>query len=530
MNQISPQLYEALNKAWKSTCKVILGEEIGELKAYHDWLSEYMQKIGRRKSHVSGKEVVLSMDDYCKGANYVSVDEVKEKAIAPLTINEIKDLDSIVEAIAGKWEYVGNKVLGNSAFVESSDSVLNSQYVANSNSVQDSQHIYTSSITTTNCKYIFGSIRMDASEFVIRCLRGAESKRHFETRFTASCSDSYVCSGCFDCQEIMFSFNLRNKNHCIGNLRLPKDRYQALKNKLIGEIREELKSNKSFPSLFELVPNKLPEKPADIAVKEKQAEFNKGAIEKAFQSTFKILFRRDPVGSIDDYGGWLGRHIGLLKEIDTPFGHGATVLSDRYYPIYSKIPLKLVVSANEALQLGDMHLDEEEIDSLESIRKSLPKIGYFADEMTPKGMCTNVTLVQGVADAMNIYNCGGAWKSENSAFTDQSVFSKHVFGGIHTSSQFCINCYGSTDLNRCFELESSRKCSDAYLCHNCEGLSEAMFCFNTKGKRHAIGNTELPPEQYRKIKDMLVGQMADEIIKNKGLKLDIFNVGCYKRK
>jgi hypothetical protein len=188
-----------------------------------------------------------------------------------------------------------------------------------------------------------------------------------------------------------------------------------------------------------------------------------------------------------------------------------------------------VVSAHEALQLCDIHLDEDEISSLESIKKNLLRIGYFADEMAPKGMCTNVMRVQGIADSTNIYNCGGSWKSENSAFTDQSVFSKHVFGGIHTNSQFCINCYDSTDLNRCFELESSRKCSDAYFCHNSEGLTEALFCFNIKSKRHAIGNAELPPDQYKKIKDTLVQQMAEEIVKNKGLKLDIFNIGCYKK-
>jgi hypothetical protein len=36
----------------------------------------------------------------------------------------------------------------------------------------------------------------------------------------------------------------------------------------------------------------------------------------------------------------------------------------------------------------------------------------------------------------------------------------------------------------------------------------------------------LLPEQYKKIKDMLVGQMADEILKKKELKWDIFNIGC----
>jgi hypothetical protein len=56
-----------------------------------------------------------------------------------------------------------------------------------------------------------------------------------------------------------------------------------------------------------------------------------------------------------------------------------------------------------------------------------------------------------------------------------------------------------------------------------------MFCFNVKGKRYAIGNAELPPDQYRKVKDMLVEQMADEIVRTKELKCDIFNIGCHAK-
>ena len=527
MDTTSP-VYDQLNKAWKATCRILFGEEIGELKEYEEWLKEYMPVIGKRKSYISGKDVTVAFDDYCEDARFVSLDEVKEKSIKPLTINEIKDIDSIIEAISEKWEYTGNKILGNSNFVEASDSVLDSQYISNSTSINNSQYVYASSIITANSRYIFGCIRTDMSEFVIRCVRGSELKRQFETRFTVNCRDSYVCSGCHNCQEILFSFNLRNKNRCIGNLQLPLDKYKALKTKLIDEIKEEIKSNKRFPSIFELVPNKLSES-MDISVEEKKTEFNKAAIEKAFQSTFKILFKCDPIGSIEDYGSWLSRHVGLVKEVDTPLGHKATVLSDKYYPIYSKIPTKRVISAQEALRFGEIHLDENEITSLEKIKKNLQRIGYFVDEMLPQGMCKNVMRTQGIIDSMNIYNCGGSWRSENSAFTDQSILSKYVFGGIHTNSQFCINCYESMELNRCFEVDSSKKCSDTYFAHNCEGLSEAMFCWNAKGKRYAIGNAQLQPEQYRKIKDKLIEQIADELISKKELRLDIYNIGCGKK-
>jgi len=111
-----------------------------------------------------------------------------------------------------------------------------------------------------------------------------------------------------------------------------------------------------------------------------------------------------------------------------------------------------------------------------------------------------------------------------------SLNSKYTFGCYRIlESQFCINCYNSLYLTRCFEVDTSTKCSDSLFCHNSEALQDCAFCFNAKGKRHAIGNLQLPPEQYRKIKNMLVEQMTEEILKTKELNYDIFNIGCYKR-
>jgi hypothetical protein len=59
--------------------------------------------------------------------------------------------------------------------------------------------------------------------------------------------------------------------------------------------------------------------------------------------------------------------------------------------------------------------------------------------------------------------------------------------------------------------------------------SNAMFCFNTKNKRHAVGNAELGLDKYKTVRDALLEQIAAEIEKTKGLELDIFNVGCHRK-
>ncbi|MCX6773202.1 MAG: hypothetical protein NTV88_05560, partial [Candidatus Micrarchaeota archaeon] len=72
-------------------------------------------------------------------------------------------------------------------------------------------------------------------------------------------------------------------------------------------------------------------------------------------------------------------------------------------------------------------------------------------------------------------------------------------------------------------------CFDSYFSHNCEGLSDAMFCFNTKNKRHAVGNAALEPAKYKAVRSALLEQIVTEIEDKKGLELDIFNIGCYKK-
>lgn len=50
-------VYNELNKSWKEICKVILEDEIGELKDYEKLLLENIEKSVVKKSEKTGKEV-----------------------------------------------------------------------------------------------------------------------------------------------------------------------------------------------------------------------------------------------------------------------------------------------------------------------------------------------------------------------------------------------------------------------------------------------------------------------------------------
>lgn len=518
------KIYDELNKSWKSTCRILLGDEIGELKEYDEWLMKSILNCGKRKSHVSGREVMLATDDYCRTANFVSLEEVKEKAIDPLTINEIKDIDSIVEAISEKWEYTGNKVIGNSTNVEMSDNVIDSHFVFGSTDVKRSSHLlYT--YDSVNNKHVFGSESVWDGEFLIKPARAVNLKRCFNLHFALDCSDLYCCSNVFGCHDMMFSLNQRNKRFLIGNVQLSKEKYLPIKAKLADEIKEELSEYKNFPFIFEMVPNEAPDKNTKVSIVQAEETGDIGPVEKAFASTFKVLFKKEPE-KISNYEGWLLRYVNQQSDTTSPFGYKISLPPTRDIQCYSLLPEKRVVSEQESLQLGNLQLDESSLVSLDKIRKDLPRIGYFTGDFMG-GKIVNAISSSTIEDCSNVYKSFRSTHLEHSGIVYVSKHSKYVFGCSKLAdSQFSIACYSSQGLNRCFEMDSCESSSDSYFAHNCEGLQEAMFCWNVKGKRHAIGNAELPLEQYRRIKDSIVNQIADELDKKKDLKWDIYNIGC----
>lgn len=524
---MDPKLYIELNKAWKSTCRILLGDEVGELKDYEEWLREYFPAISKRKSHVSKKEVAIAMDDYCKTANFVSSDEVKEKTIDPLTINEIKDIDSILRAISEKWEYCGNRALGNSASVEGVDLAFDSRNIYDSINLDT----FTDAFLVFNVnrsKFAFGSGNFGESEFLIKFIRGTNVKRCFNCSHAFDSSELYCSHHMYACHDMLFCFHQINKNSCIGNLPLPKDKYLATKAKLLSEIRDEMKRSKGFPSIFQLVPNKTPGFEMKTPAKSKM-KGDMSRIEKAFSSTFKIIFKKD-FRDIGEYEGWLSRRIVPLKGITSPFGVDIFIV--QYHPsfrAFSLIPEKRSVTYEEGMELGKLHITEDKLTGLEKVKEWFSEFCCFSVEYF-SGENSNIISTPTVDHSANIYKTYTSIYSENCGVDSWALFSKYLFGCHWTrDSQFCVKCYNGHFLNRCFEVDSSIRCLDTLFSHNCEGLSEAMFCFNVKGKRYAVGNLELPKEKYAKLRDSVVEQIADEILKKKEYKLDAFNVGCCGR-
>jgi len=518
------QLYTTLDKSWRATARIVLGGDVGPLKDYEGWLAEYPPRPGKRASFLSGSEVTLAVDSYSPTARFISADEAGSISTAPLSINEIKDLDSLAAALKERWAYCGNRVLGSSSSVESSDLVSDSTYVAKSSNIQQSSHIFSSFMARRGSRNAFGSGYFRRGEFTIRSFAGADITRCLEAHFNADSSDLYFSHNCFGCSELMFSFFQRGKRHLIGNLQLPKEKYLSIKKKLLAEIREELIGEKRLPSLFELAGAPPAKRVLELGLPGRQPEESMERIERAFASTFRAIFRKEPEG-MAKYESWLSRHSVAISETDSPFGHKVSFPTHPELAVLSLMPAGRSVSLEESLHLGSLRLDEADLSSLGRLMEALPRIAYFTPEVR-EGRCANNIRSPLVYNASHTYKVYDATNSEYAGVASQVLDSKYIFGGNRVmESEFCINCHNTLNSARCFEADGVIRCSDSLFCHNSEGLQDCLFCFNLKGKRHAIGNASLETGRYAAIRNSLVDQLADEILAKKSCKLDIFTIG-----
>ena len=104
-------VYPVLNKAWKTTTKILFGEELGELKDYDGYLKE--AAVGKEvQSSFSKSKLWITSPHYCNKAKFFDYtrEQDKIKDSKPLDVNSIKDIDSLMGAVEEKLVYSGNQV------------------------------------------------------------------------------------------------------------------------------------------------------------------------------------------------------------------------------------------------------------------------------------------------------------------------------------------------------------------------------------------------------------------------------------
>ena len=248
--------YDHLNKAWKIMSKVLLGEEIGELEEYRGYLTKHLEQVLTKKSAISGKEVTLFTHNFCKDAKFICNDEIEEynKRLRnlKLDINEIKDIDSVLQALSDELYYCGSIITGNCNEVNKSDGISNSVYVHESSEIYDSKYVAFSNSIRSG-EFVFGTNWSGDDKFLLKGYETSMVVRCMETIRTAICSDCYYVASVDECKDCMFSFNQIGKRNLIGNVEFPQNEYKEMKDKLISDIRESLKSKKTIPTMVDII-------------------------------------------------------------------------------------------------------------------------------------------------------------------------------------------------------------------------------------------------------------------------------------
>jgi hypothetical protein len=522
---------DTIQRRWDNTCRVLFKSELGAISQYAEWLKRNNEPIYHRKSSVSGKEVAYAVLDYAEGSRWIGFDEIDfEKKYGPVSINEIKDVESLADAVSERIYYTGSVILGNSGEVEKSSNISDSFYMYETGKYADCKYLAYSTLGRL-CEDSFGCNGIGESQFCIKCYETFKDRRCFELWTGQYCSDCYYSHNLSSCQECFFCFNLKNRSHAIGNLELGADKYRSAKEGLLAQIADELKRKKAVPSLVDIVGKAKPEVPASFSgwasVQEPKMEQNRKPIDEAFGKTARLLFGRGLPFGMDECSAWLQKHT-RKDEKCRSCASGKPVFR-RDYCCYFQLPKERLLTAAEALELGGkLKLAEGEATGLRMDRahEAIGKIAFFASEYLD-GSNANLIECATSSDSSNCYRSSPIVYSKYCGYCFWPRSSQYVFGSSALlDSEFCINCYQSVKLRRCFEMDSCRDCSDCMFCHNCENVHESMFCFNVKNLRYAIGNAEVGKERYLKIKKIMLDKIASGLEKERKLELDIYNLGA----
>ncbi|MFH1306049.1 MAG: hypothetical protein ABIH83_00125 [Candidatus Micrarchaeota archaeon] len=247
-------------------------------------------------------------------------------------------------------------------------------------------------------------------------------------------------------------------------------------------------------------------------------------IENSFQVICKVLLG-NKLSNLHSYSKW------LWKNIREPVLSKSAVSKKTVYSpplVFSPIITPTAVKLEESFELGKTALNRDEVQKLtiKDANRQIIKIKYHNPEFN-------------IGKNIEIYECGSSANSSfcthgysfvNSKFCAYCFWARDsecIFGSDFVfSSKFCLKCYSSLSLSRCFEVSSSTNCSDCYFCHNCDACTECLFCTNAKSLHYAIFNRQYPKEEYLKIKKLVLAEIASKLEKEKKFDLSIFNIGC----
>jgi len=258
-------------------------------------------------------------------------------------------------------------------------------------------------------------------------------------------------------------------------------------------------------------------------------------LEKEFKITCKIILGEELPGGMDAYWTWLGKFIPLPIQAKSALSGKEVWAHPGQNYLKKVLDLRRTISMDEMEKANLTTLVPEDIIQLsirELIECAVKPIVFYCGNFR-YGEFRNIEKCSGAGGGpgtggSNIYYCEDVYfGAKNCAYSNFTSYSENMFGcNAVPFSKFCIHAYNSSNLTRCFEVDGCTNSSDLFFCHNCEGMSNGILCFNVKSLRYAVGNVEVGPEKFMKIKKMLIERILKDLKTKHTFDIDIYNIGC----
>jgi len=228
-----------------------------------------------------------------------------------------------------------------------------------------------------------------------------------------------------------------------------------------------------------------------------------------FASTCKILFGKE-IGETSGYENYLNELIEKPLITKSVISGNQIVLSRNHYSKNSKF-----IALDEVAKIPAPKLDINSIKDIDSLQQAVRDNLYYCGNSNI-GISTCIDQSDACNDSAFVQYSHQVIKSKNVAHSYGVRECENVFGCMLVGEvKFSIRSQITFKSVRCFESYLCLSSSDLFFSFNCRSCSDAMFSFNQTSKRNLIGNLELPKEKYLLLKTKLIGEIAEELEKNK---------------
>ena len=477
---------EWLEKTWQKITSVLLGEPLYEVTKYEDYL----------KQHVRIPKVIHNMaviEGYENARKIIPTREI-EKLREPLSINDIKDIDNLLELVRERFAVVGDIKTGRIISVSNSSGIVDSSFVHLSNTIIKSRYIAYSSYVK-ECGFVFGGHDLAWTDFALNSYAvggGEKNARVFESFYVLGASDIYFSHNVAGCSECMFSVFQRGRRYVIGNHVLFPDKYFSIKKHLLEQIRDLLKERK-LPSIYELL-NGGKERAHLKSVEE--SDEVPPRIQKAYEQTTRAIFG-EPLRLRPNF---LRRNLIYydLALVQWPNGQKTAVGGKEYYMVPDGF--------------YERAIPEWELESVADRKAPGIDLEHLMDFMGQNGVnffvgakCENCKESPLCFYSSFAYRTVMPVRTKYAAYSFWPRESSYIFGSSSVfDSSFLIRSYRSERAFRSFEVDVSNGVSDGMYLFMADGLRNGLFCFGIKGKSNVILNQVFDKEEVQRVKSYVL--------------------------